>query len=263
MEQNKNELEAIMFFKNMNTFLYLNNNIKWIILLFKLIFLWGIMGILSGLFRLSDNTIIFCIGGMIFYQTILLYNLIKQTSKESLSHLDAITDFNIQHFYFDEYHNHYKMILSKMIYGKYSKKLFEIIHNIKHLDLYNGNDKQCIIIELNLLHKMLMDKTMSGYHIYILLEGEYFTNIKNFINLCEKAKNTTELKQKYIQELKLFESYHEKISKKSIFIGEQQKPNIQLYNPIPNNNICNEYLRLQKILEHNKKEIAKFITQFS
>lgn len=261
MEQDKKELEAVMFFKNMNTFLYLNNNIKWIILLFKLIFLWGIMGILSGLFRLSDDTIIFCIGGMIFYQTIVLYNLIRKTSYECPSSLDAIEDFNIQHFNFNKYHNHYKMILSKMICGKYSKKLFEIIHNIKHLDLYNGNDKQHIITELHLLHKMLMDKTMSGYHIYILLEGEYFTNIKNFINLCESAKNKKELEQKYIQELKLFESYHEKISKKSIFIGEQQKPNIQLYNPIPNNNICNEYLRLQKILEHNKKEIAKFITQ--
>lgn len=69
------------------------------------------------------------------------------------------------------------------------------------------------------------------------------------------------MKQKYIQELKLFENYHETFSNKNIFIGEQQKPNIQLYNPIPNNNICNEYLRLQKILGHNKKEIAKFITQ--
>lgn len=150
-----------------------------------------------------------------------------------------------------------------MIYYPNSQKIFEIIHNIQHLDSYNGNNKQTIITELNLLHKMLMDKTMSGYHISILLEGGYFTNIKNFINLCERAKNKKELEQKYIQELKLFESYHEKISKKSIFIGEQQKPNIQLYNPIPNNNICNEYLRLQKILEHNKKEIAKFITQFS
>lgn len=257
------ELEAIMFFRNMNSFLYLFNKKRYIQTLFKLIFLWAIIGILSYLFRTTDNIIRFCIGGIIFYQTIVLYNLIRKTSQECPSHLDAITDFNIQHFHFNEYHNHYKMILSKMIYGKYSKKLFEIIHNIKHLDLYNGNDKQCIITELNLLHKMLMDKTMSGYHIYILLEGEYFTNIKNFINLCEKAKNTTELKQKYIQELKLFENYHETFSNKNIFIGEQQKPNIQLYNPIPNNNICNEYLRLQKILEHNKKEIAKFITQFS
>lgn len=113
MEQNKNELEAIIFFQNMNTFLYLNNNIKWIILLFKLIFLWGIIGILSGLFRLSDDTIISCICVMIFYQAIVLYNLIRKTSKECPSHLDVIKEFNIQHFNFDEYHNHYKMILSK------------------------------------------------------------------------------------------------------------------------------------------------------
>lgn len=261
MEQDKKELEAIMFFKNMNTFLYLNNNIKWIILLFKLIFLWGIMGILSGLFRLSDDTIIFCIGGMIFYQTIVLYNLTIKTSYECPSSLDVIEDFNIQNFNFNKYHNHYKMILSKMIYYDNAKKLFEIILNIKHLDLYNGNDKQYIINELYLLHKMLMDKKCSGIYIYLLLADlDNFKNIKNFINLCEKAKNTTELKQKYIQELKVFESYHETFSNKNIFIGEQQKPNIQLYNPIPNNNICNEYLRLQKILEHNKKEISKFIT---
>ena len=248
----------------MNVFLYLNNNTTWIILLFKLIFLWGIMGILSGLFRLSDDTIIFCIGDMIFYQTILLYNLIRKTSQECPSHLDVIKDFNIQHFNFDGYCNHYKMILSKMIYYDNAKKLFEIIHNIKHLDLYNGNDKQHIITELYLLHKMLMDKTVSGVYIYLLLADlDNFKNIKNFINLCENAKNKKELEHKYIQELKLFESYHEKLSNKHIFIGEQQKPNIQLYNPIPNNNICNEYLRLQKILEHNKKEIAKFITQFS
>ena len=259
MEQNKNELEAIMFFKNMNSFLYFLNKKRCIETLFRLLFLWAI---LNCLFRLSDGTIIFCIGGIIFYQTIVLYNLIRKTSQERPSHLDAITDFNIQHFYFDEYHNHYKMILSKMIYYDNAKKLFEIIHNIKHLDLYNGNDKQHIINELYLLHKMLMDKTVSGVYIYLLLADlDNFKNIKNFINLCEKAKNTTELKQKYIQELKLFESYHEKLNNKHIFIGEQQKPNIQLYNPIPNNNICNEYLRLQKILEHNKKEIAKFITQ--
>lgn len=261
MEQDEKELEAIMFFKNMNVFLYFLNKKRCIETLFKLIFL---LGIISCLFKTSDNIIRFCIGCMIFYQTIVLYNLIRKTSQECPSHLDVIKDFNIQHFNFDGYCNHYKMILSKMIYYDNAKKLFEIIHNIKHLDLYNGNDKQHIITELYLLHKMLMDKTVSGVYIYLLLADlDNFKNIKNFINLCENAKNKKELKQKYIQELKLFENYHETFSNKNIFIGEQQKPNIQLYNPIPNNNICNEYLRLQKILKHNKKEISKFITQFA
>ena len=251
------ELEAIMFFKNMNSFLYFLNKKRCIETLFKLIFL---LGTISCLFKTPDNMIRFCIGCMIFYQTIVLYNLIRKTSYECPSSLDVIKDFNIQHFNFDKYHNHYKMILSKMIYYDNAKKLFEIIHNIKHLDLYNSNDKQHIINELYLLHKMLMNKKCSGIYIYLLLADlDNFKNIKNFINLCEKAKNNKELKQ----ELKLFESYHEKLNNKHIFIGEQQKPNIQLYNPIPNNNICNEYLRLQKILEHNKKEIAQFITQVS
>jgi hypothetical protein len=74
-----------------------------------------------------------------------------------------------------------------------------------------------------------MDKTMSGYHIYILLEGEYFTNIKNFINLCESAKNKKELEQKYIQELKLFESYHEKSVKKAYSLVNNKN---QTYNYI-------------------------------
>lgn len=264
MEQDKKELEAIMFFKNMNVFLYLFNKKRYIQTLFKLLFLWAIIGILSCLFKTPDNIIRFYIGGIIFYQTIVLYNLIRKTSQECPSYLDTIKDFNIQHFNFDKYHNYYKMILSKMIHYKNSKKLFEIIHNIKHLDLYNGNDKQHIIAELNLLYEMLMDKKCSGIYIYLLLADlENFKNIKDFIHLCESAKNKKELEQKYIQELKLFASYHETFNNKNIFIGEQQKPNIQLYNPIPNNNICNEYLRLQKILKHNKKEISKFITQFS
>lgn len=91
------ELEAIMFFKNMNSFLYFLNKKRCIETLFKLIFL---LGTISCLFKIPDNMIRFCIGCMIFYQTIVLYNLIRKTSYECPSSLDVIKDFNIQHFNF-------------------------------------------------------------------------------------------------------------------------------------------------------------------
>lgn len=262
MKQNTKESEAVLFFKNMDVFL---SNTKSKKDLLDLIFLCCLIGILICIFTLSNCLAFFFLTGAVSY----IYLLLRctktfQRPKISPSNLDTIKNINNNYFNFDKYRTYYKMISSKMLNGKFLQKILEIIHNIKHLDSYHGNDKENIINELNILYKMLMDAKYSGIHIYMLLtSSEKFNNINNFIDLCKKSKNKEELEQEYIQELKLLEDFYKNLSSQNILIGEQQKPNIQLYNPIPQNNILNEYIRLQNIIEHNKKEIAEFLIQFS
>lgn len=262
MKQNTQESEAISFFKNINMFLINKRNKKDLL---DLIFLCCLIGILICMFTLSNCLAFFFLTGAVSY----IYLLLRctktfQRPKVFVSNLDTIKNINNKCFNFNKYRTYYKMILSKMIQGEHLQKILEIIHNIKHLDTYNGSDKQNIIDELNILHKMLINTKYSGVHIYILLTGsEKFNNINNFIHLCKKAKNKEDLEKEYIQELKLFEDFYKSLSNQNILIGEQQKPNIQLYNPIPQNNILNEYLRLQDVIQHNKKEINQFIMQFS